>query len=76
MSSAGWDAPLWLETTPEDPGVGMCKQAVDEGCAVVFVCGGDGTVMAEQRGHGSRSVNAASRRSVTCSGGPLASITR
>jgi YegS/Rv2252/BmrU family lipid kinase len=46
MAQAGWDAPLWLETTVDDPGIGMCKQAVDEGCAVVFVCGGDGTVMA------------------------------
>ena len=46
LSKADWDEPLWLETTVEDPGVGMCKQAVDEGCAVVFVCGGDGTVMA------------------------------
>ena len=24
----------------------MCQQAIDEGCDVVFVCGGDGTVMA------------------------------
>jgi YegS/Rv2252/BmrU family lipid kinase len=46
MSRVGWDPPLWLETTEEDPGVGMCKQAVDEGCAVIFACGGDGTVMA------------------------------
>jgi YegS/Rv2252/BmrU family lipid kinase len=46
MAQAGWDAPLWLETTVDDPGIGMCKQAVDEGCEVVFVCGGDGSVMA------------------------------
>lgn len=46
MSRAGWDAPLWLETTADDPGEGMCNQAVDEGCVVVFVCGGDGTVRA------------------------------
>jgi YegS/Rv2252/BmrU family lipid kinase len=46
MSRGGWEPPLWLETTEDDPGVGMCKQAVEEGCTVVFVCGGDGTVMA------------------------------
>jgi hypothetical protein len=46
MSRAGWEPPLWLETTEDDPGVGMCTQAVEEGCTVVFVCGGDGTVMA------------------------------
>jgi len=46
MSRAGWEPPLWLETTEDDPGVGMCKQAVEEGCTVIFVCGGDGTVMA------------------------------
>jgi YegS/Rv2252/BmrU family lipid kinase len=46
MSRADWEAPLWLETTAEDPGVGMCKEAVEQGCSVVFACGGDGTVMA------------------------------
>lgn len=46
MARTGWAEPLWLETTADDPGGGMCRQAVDEGCDVVFVCGGDGTVMA------------------------------
>jgi diacylglycerol kinase (ATP) len=46
MAEQGWEQPLWLETTADDPGVGMCRRAVDEGCDVVFVCGGDGTVMA------------------------------
>ncbi len=39
--------PLWLETTQDDPGVGMCQKAdARTDCDVVFVCGGDGTVMA------------------------------
>ncbi|GAA3836394.1 hypothetical protein GCM10022226_67880 [Sphaerisporangium flaviroseum] len=42
----GWDEPLWLETTAEDPGVGMTKQAVAEGADLVFASGGDGTVRA------------------------------
>ena len=46
MARKGWAAPLWLETTVEDPGVGMCQVAVKKGCDVVFVAGGDGTVMA------------------------------
>lgn len=46
MSRNGWAEPLWLETTQDDPGVGMCERAVHDECDVVFVCGGDGTVMA------------------------------
>ena len=46
MARNGWAPPLWLETTKDDPGLGMCQQAVHDECEVVFVCGGDGTVMA------------------------------
>ncbi len=46
MARAGWEEPLWLETSEDDPGAGMAEEAVSEGCVVVFVCGGDGTVMA------------------------------
>ena len=46
MSARGWETPLWLETTVDDPGVGMCQRAVKEDCDVVVIAGGDGTVMA------------------------------
>jgi YegS/Rv2252/BmrU family lipid kinase len=46
MARAGWEPPLWLETTPEEPGAGLARRAVEDGCDVVFVAGGDGTVMA------------------------------
>jgi YegS/Rv2252/BmrU family lipid kinase len=46
LASEGWVPSLWLETTAEDPGISMCQKAVAEGVSVVFVCGGDGTVMA------------------------------
>jgi diacylglycerol kinase family enzyme len=46
LAEAGWPDPLWLETTPEDPGRGQTEEAVRRGVAVVFACGGDGTVMA------------------------------
>jgi YegS/Rv2252/BmrU family lipid kinase len=46
LAEAGWPEPIWLTTTPEDPGCGMAVQAVEEGVDVVLACGGDGTVMA------------------------------
>lgn len=46
MLEAGWETPLWLETTAEDPGYAMAEQALDEGVAMVLACGGDGTVRA------------------------------
>ncbi|HYN97311.1 MAG TPA: diacylglycerol kinase family protein, partial [Pilimelia sp.] len=46
LSGAGWPEPMWLETTPEDSGRGQAAEAVERGAEVVFVSGGDGTVMA------------------------------
>ncbi len=46
LADAGWPEPLWLPTTPEDPGGGQAADAVRRGAEVVFACGGDGTVMA------------------------------
>jgi YegS/Rv2252/BmrU family lipid kinase len=42
----GFPDPLWLETTVDDPGVGQARAALDSGVEVLFVSGGDGTVMA------------------------------
>jgi diacylglycerol kinase family enzyme len=46
LSDAGWPAPDWHETSPEDPGRGQAAKAVEDGAELIFACGGDGTVMA------------------------------
>ncbi len=46
MDDYGWDEPLWLETTKEDPGRGQARSAVSAGADLVLACGGDGTVTA------------------------------
>jgi diacylglycerol kinase family enzyme len=40
----GWARPVWLETTPEDPGVGQTRVALRAGAHAVLAYGGDGTV--------------------------------
>ena len=46
LLAKGFADPLWLETTAADPGTGQCRRALDDGAEIVFVSGGDGTVMA------------------------------
>jgi diacylglycerol kinase (ATP) len=44
LTSAGYDEPLWLETSKEDPGRAMAREAVEADVDLVLVAGGDGTV--------------------------------
>lgn len=46
LADAGWPAPDWYETTPDDSGHGQARHAVEAGADIVLVSGGDGTVMA------------------------------
>ena len=46
MHSHGWQLPLWLETTAEDPGQKQAREAAAAGVELVLACGGDGTVTA------------------------------
>ena len=43
---AGWNETLWFETSEEDPGGGMAREAIEAGVDVVAAAGGDGTVRA------------------------------
>lgn len=45
-ADAGWDEPMVIETTKDDPGGGMAADAVARGADIVLSAGGDGTVMA------------------------------
>ena len=42
----GWAKPVWLETTPDDVGVGQARVALRAGAHAVLAYGGDGTVRA------------------------------
>jgi YegS/Rv2252/BmrU family lipid kinase len=46
MAERGWGDPVWLTTTPADPGEGQARTAVAGGADLVVACGGDGTVTA------------------------------
>lgn len=45
-AEAGWSEPLFYETTVDDLGDDVTRQALDEGVDSVLVAGGDGTVRA------------------------------
>jgi diacylglycerol kinase family enzyme len=44
LSDRGYDDSLWLETTVDDAGVAMAREAIEEKVDLVVVAGGDGTV--------------------------------
>ncbi|MBA2772824.1 MAG: phosphatase PAP2 family protein [Nocardioidaceae bacterium] len=44
VAAAGYDDPLWFETTVDDAGASMARAAVAAGADIVVAAGGDGTV--------------------------------
>lgn len=46
LEERGWQRPIWLATTPDDPGTGMAGTALAAEVDLVLVAGGDGTVRA------------------------------
>lgn len=45
-AAAGWGEPLFFETTVEELGNGLAREALAQGATAVLVAGGDGTVRA------------------------------
>lgn len=45
-----YEPSLWIETSADDPGVAMAREAVEAGVGVVLAAGGDGTVRAVAEG--------------------------
>jgi len=46
VTARGMPAPLWFQTTVEDPGVGQTHSALEQGANLVVAVGGDGTARA------------------------------
>ncbi|WP_432560080.1 diacylglycerol kinase family protein [Granulicoccus sp. GXG6511] len=46
LRNRGWEPPLWLETTRNDPGYRMAALAVKQQADLVLTAGGDGTIRA------------------------------
>ncbi|GGF05486.1 diacylglycerol/lipid kinase family protein [Mycetocola zhadangensis] len=49
-AAAGWGESLWFETSVEDPGHGVTREAIAAGVDMVFAAGGDGTVRSVAEG--------------------------
>lgn len=45
-AAAGWGETQWFETSVEDVGQGVTRQAIDAGVDLIIIAGGDGTVRA------------------------------